>query len=389
MRVCVVSFKECWQDEAGGWLSYGGFPVQMGAIASLFDEMTLVIVGVERRKGGILLPANAQVVPLRRPTGKDTRRKISVLAHLPYYLRMIAAHVRQTDVVYVPLPGDIPFLGMLVALVFRKRLIANYGGSWVRNSQTTLMNRVTKAWMRFFAVSKNIMLAVGEGEIPPARGIDWIFATALSRSELDRKSPVLDRGLSTPPRLAYVGRLSSEKGVAYLVEAVALLKGEGLGPIPTVTLIGDGPERKALEAKVRDLGCDAVMAFAGQLNRTELSRHLHQADFCVQPSLTEGLSAAWLDAMAHGLPVLASEVGAARGVVGSRGERGWLVPPGDARTLATTLSKVLTAPVDWPALRRRCRAYAEARTLEAWAREIGQICERRWNMLLEEGKLRA
>src|SRR4051812_28801142 len=52
MRVCAVSFKECWQED-GRWLTYGGFPSQMAAIASLFDEMTLVIVRVPSRRGGM------------------------------------------------------------------------------------------------------------------------------------------------------------------------------------------------------------------------------------------------------------------------------------------------------------------------------------------------
>ncbi len=389
MRVCVVSFKECWEDASGTWLSYGGFPLQMGALGSLYDEMTLVIVRGPTRSGGIPLPRYARIVPLRRPVGKDTRRKISILTHLPYYVRAIARCVRRADVVYVPLPGDIPFLGMLVAILLRKRLIANYGGSWAPNSRTTLMNRITRAWMRTFAGGRNVMLAVGEGGVPPARRMDWIFATALSRSELDRIHPVFERGLSSPPRVAYAGRLAPEKGVVYLIEAVALLKKDGATPLPFVTVIGDGPARSVLEAKARQLQCDGVVRFTGQLDRSGLSKELSLADLCVQPSLTEGLSAAWLDAMAHGLPVVASEVGAARAVIGAQGERGWLVPPGSAQALATALRRVFSSPIDWPSLRRHCRAYIEERTLEAWAQQIGQICATRWRISLVEGRLQA
>ena len=42
MNVCVVSFKECWRDASGAWMTDGGFPRQMTAIASLFDEMVIV-----------------------------------------------------------------------------------------------------------------------------------------------------------------------------------------------------------------------------------------------------------------------------------------------------------------------------------------------------------
>jgi len=98
-------------------------------------------------------------------------------------------------------------------------------------------------------------------------------------------------------------------------------------------------------------------------------------------------AAPWLDAMAHGLPVLASEVGAARRVIGEDGERGWLVPPGEPPALAAQLARILTSPRDWPALRRRCRAYADGRTLEAWTRRIGELCALRWQVRYADGRL--
>ena len=56
MRVCVVTFVECWQDDAGNWLGPGGFPPQMTAIGNLFSDMTMLVVGAESRSGGIPLP---------------------------------------------------------------------------------------------------------------------------------------------------------------------------------------------------------------------------------------------------------------------------------------------------------------------------------------------
>lgn len=390
VRLCVVSFKECWQDESGTWLSYGGFPLQMAAVASLFDKTTLVIVRGRPRTGGIPLSGVTETIALRSPYGTDLRRKVSVLANLLYYVGTIGKHVRGADVVHVPAPGDMPLLGMLIALFFRKRLIVRYGSSWVTTSQTTVIHKLTRACMRQFAGGRNVMLATGEARAVPAKGLRWVFATALSKSELDTIRPSLDRGLAQPPRLVYVGRLSLEKGVAVLIRALGLLRDEGFHLLPVVMLVGDGPERRALEELVEELGCSAWVKFAGHCNRGELSSHLMNADICVQPSRTEGFSKAWLDAMAHGLPVLSSNVGAAAAVVGEREEsaRGWLVPPEDDRALAAALRQAITGARDWPALRRRCRAYVESRTLEAWARQIGDACAAQWNISIVDGKLR-
>jgi glycosyltransferase involved in cell wall biosynthesis len=366
----------------------------MGAVASLFDQMVLVIVRATPRDagtggGGIPLPASARVVPLRGPRGRDARRKLSVAFRLPYYLWKIGNSMRGVDVVHLPLPGDIPLLALGVALLMRKRTIVRYGGSWPTNAQTTAMDRLTKACMRRFAGGRNVMLATGGGAEAPSPGMAWIFSTALSRAELESATPCLARALATQPRLLYVGRLSPEKGVATLLRALSALAGSGLRPLPHLTLAGDGPERSDLETIARGLGIADAVTFAGQLERSALSAELARADLCVQPSLTEGFSKAWLDAMSHGLPVLASEVGAARAVIGADGERGWLVPPGDADALAAALRRVLTAPLDWPELRRRCRAYVEGMTLEEWGREIGEQCTRAWGWTLTNGRLRA
>jgi glycosyltransferase involved in cell wall biosynthesis len=383
--------KVCWQEPDGRWMSSGGFPLQMGAIASLFDEMVLVVVRGVPQPGGLPLPANARVVPLTSPRGVDLRRKLSVLARSPYYLWRIGASMRGVDAVHVPLPGDLPLLALITAALARKHVIARYGGSWWPNAETTAMDRFTKRCMRRLASRngrRNVMLATGDDGTAPAPGMSWIFSTALSRSELQAIRPCLDRALADPPRLVYVGRLSVEKGVAHLLRALASLAQVRSCPLPRLTVIGDGPDRSRLEALARELGCEQIVTFTGQLARERLAVELGRADLCVQPSLTEGFSKAWLDAMAHGLPVLASNVGAARAVIGDAGEHGWLVPPGDVPALTEAIHHVLTGPIEWPSLRRRCRAYVEERTLEAWAGRIGDQCAQEWGWTIINGRLR-
>ena len=389
MRVCIVSFKECWQDAEGCWTSYGGFPAQMKAISSLFDETDLVICSGRPREGGMPLPAAARIVALRNPPGRGLRRKLAVLAKFPYYVGEIRRHVRAADAVHVPVPGDIALLGLLMALLYRKPLVARFCGSWRVQGRQTLANRFTRAIMSRFAGGRNVMLATGLADDPPSERMHWIFSTAMSRDEVQALRPELDRGLSDRPRAIFAGRLAQPKGVDHLIRALAKLRKEGFTPLPHLTVVGDGPERAHLMKMAKAKGLSELIEFTGQLDRRRLSERMMQADFCLHGSLTEGLCKAWLDSMAHGLPVVAYAAGAAPAVLGEDGERGWLAPVGDVDALARRIRSVISEPRDWPALRRRCRAYAEERTLESWSVVIGELCAAAWGVTLEEGRLTA
>jgi glycosyltransferase involved in cell wall biosynthesis len=387
MRVCVVSIKECWRDAGGAWYADGGFPRQMDALASIFDAMELLVTEVAPREGGLPLPAAARVVPLRKPGGTDLRRKLAFAARLPEYVGAIVRHAWRADVIHTPLPGDLALLGLWVGLALRKRVLARYGGSWHPTAVTTLFNRITRASMRAFAGGRNVMLAAGAGVRPPARNVNWLFSSAISEQELRVIQPRFDRGIGSPPRIVYLGRLSPEKGVTVLIRAVAILARSGFAPMPQVLLIGGGPQRAELEALLERLECRPWVRMTGQLRREQLRPLVDAADFCVQPSFTESLSKAWIDAMAHGLPVLTSPVGAAAEAIGGEGGRGWLVPPGDPEALAARIRGVIEGPVDWPALRRRCREYAESHTLEGWRDRIAMLCAAQWNCRLSNGRL--
>jgi glycosyltransferase involved in cell wall biosynthesis len=278
-------------------------------------------------------------------------------------------------------------IAMALAIFYRKRLIARYGGSWTTTGVSTPMNRITRALMRHFGGGRNVMFACGEGPKEPAPGVHWLFGTAVTQSDLDAIRPQFERGLSDPPRIICAGRLSPEKGIVNLIRAFHQLISEGFQPLPRLTIAGDGPDRQMLEAISARLGCDKLITFVGQLNPESLSLHFVNADFCVQPSYTESMGKVWLDALAHGLPVLSSAVGSASVVFGNDGERGWLVPPGDVFALAETLKRILRGPIDWPSLRSRCREYVEPRTLEVWGQTIGETCASHWKATFEHGKL--
>lgn len=183
---------------------------------------------------------------------------------------------------------------------------------------------------------------------------------------------VADPGLrSTPPsaskQLLYVGRLSTEKGVGVLVEAFSrLLDRHGL----QLVIVGDGPEHTALERRA-----GPGVRFVGRLSHEETLRRMHGARALVFPSICyEGQPMAVLEAMAAGLPVVASDLGGVPEIL--EGGAGWLCRSGDAAAWETAL-RGLADPATVDATGRAARArWQERHTPEAGLSQLQAAYER-------------
>ena len=133
-------------------------------------------------------------------------------------------------------------------------------------------------------------------------------------------------------RLACLSRLSHEKGVDLLVRAVALAAMQGAHV--RATIAGDGPERDTLELLAAELRVLDRVHFIGRVD--DIVPVLREADALVIPSRSENLPLAALEAIAAGVPVVATDVGGVGEIV-RPGITGWLVPPEDAGELAAVL----------------------------------------------------
>jgi glycosyltransferase involved in cell wall biosynthesis len=182
----------------------------------------------------------------------------------------------------------------------------------------------------------------------PTWGADVVIAVSNAVARLvDQSDPkIVNYGVDVPSAsalgsesgrlLGVACRLDPEKGVIYLIQAVASLREEF--PDLRLEIAGSGRERSALEDEVRRYGLSDVVSFLGW--RSDLTQVLTKWDIFVLPSLEEGLPIAVLDAMAVGLPVVATLVGGTPELV-DNGCTGWLVPARDPRALADRLRALL------------------------------------------------
>jgi len=145
--------------------------------------------------------------------------------------------------------------------------------------------------------------------------------------------------LSSRPVIVCVGRLSPEKGHKVLLEAAhsLVLTGQEF----QLLLVGDGPERAALE-RLRDrLALKDRVMFLGQ--RKDMDMVYAAADILVLPSFKEGVPNVVLEAMANGVAIVATRVGGVPEMVRD-GKEALLVPPNDAHALRFALERMLRSP---------------------------------------------
>lgn len=141
----------------------------------------------------------------------------------------------------------------------------------------------------------------------------------------------------TGNNLLFVGRLAAVKGLPVLFEALSELQKDH--PDIRLTLIGDGPDRAALETLARPLG--EMVKFVGYKSQTEVAQTLRTTDALVLPSFAEGLPVVLMEAMAARLPVITTRIAGVPELV-EDGTSGVLVPAGDVEALTAGIARVLT-----------------------------------------------
>jgi glycosyltransferase involved in cell wall biosynthesis len=379
----VVSHKPCWPspDSPTGFATDGGFPMQMRALAELFDETRVLVpcAPAANRNGEIALGGHRlRIVPLSAPTGTGMRRKLAMIAWAVRNGIVILREVNAAGAVHVPIPGDVGTIGMLVAFALRKPLCVRHCGNWQRRA--TPAEALWRWFMERAGGRRNLMLATGGMDEPPSPWhphIRWIFSTSLTEREL--AACALERD-NPAPRLILVGRQERGKGTEILLDAAWELSGEL--PDLTVDVVGDGSALNEFRARAASLGLRDRVRFHGKVDRTRVIELLQGAGLFCFPTASEGFPKVVLEAMACGLPVITTRVSVLPFLIGA--DCGVILEERGAPALAEAVRRCLR---DGDAYRRMSRAaIARARqySLERWRDTIGEWMRAAWGPLRSE-----
>jgi glycosyltransferase involved in cell wall biosynthesis len=282
------------------------------------------------------------------------------------------------DVVHVHWPLPHAVFGAAARQVSGAPVIAQFYSvelRWVRHGLPFL-----RGFIRWAITSANRVVAISTSTADEIRLVAPVPVAVIPYSvELPtlppesalRRSAGGDSGIaSRASRILFVGRLVPRKGVTYLLGALAELP-----QTASLTIIGDGPERAALEAQAIALALGDRVTFRGWVSNDALRESYLDTSIFVLPAVvdergdTEGLGVVLLEAMSFGIPVVASAVGGITDVVVHE-ETGLLVPPNDARALAAAITRLATDT----ALAERLGRAGEARVRDqfGWPRIMAQ-----------------
>jgi glycosyltransferase involved in cell wall biosynthesis len=186
----------------------------------------------------------------------------------------------------------------------------------------------------YTAVSQAVAQQLSQSFQVPSRKIRVIYngIPTASYDETTTRGPVSQRG-SKRPIVLTVARLDAQKGHKFLLDAITQI------PDAHFLLAGEGAEQAGLQAQARELGIGDRLSFLGY--RSDVPDLLASCDLFVLPSLYEGFPLSVLEAMAAGKPVVATAVGGTPEAVIDQ-VTGYIVPPGDANSLAGAIRKVLS-----------------------------------------------
>ena len=265
------------------------------------------------------------------------RREIRPLADLRAFLRLVRLCRRlRPDVLHLH-SSKAGFLGRMAGHLSGVPVVVFTPHCWSFQSADAGKRRFYIALERFASRFCDMTIAVSEQEAREAQELGVVHAekirvihNGLSDAELAQPE-----GVVRDIPFVSVGRLDEQKGYGYLLDAMAELV--AVEPDVRLSIVGDGPLRADLEAKVASLGLQEAVRFEGE--QPDARPYLRRAQVFVLSSLWEGLPYTIIEAMAARVPVISSDVGGCRELVVD-GETGLLVRPRDPSALAAAMRRL-------------------------------------------------
>jgi glycosyltransferase involved in cell wall biosynthesis len=345
----------------------GGAERQAQQLASRLLQNGVTVHVLTRRLPGLVPYEEIDGIPIHRVTTIG-RGALASLSYTASALMWLFRHRSDLDVLHCYQPFSPMTIGLTAKALWDKPIIVKLTTSGshgnLREIQRMPLTQMRKRMMqrvdRFVAISAEMMAELRAWDIPAERivqipnGVDTNGFAPPTLKDKQRAREVL--GLANTVQVTvYAGRLTAKKRVDILLQAWKFVC--RLHTSARLLLVGDGPERTALQALAGELDLGQSVTFCGA--QPEVLPYLHAADLFVLPSVSEGLSNALLEAMAAGLSCIASNIGGNVDLIADE-ENGVLFEPGNIKQLTDMLLRLSRNEAEREEFGRRARETVEA-----------------------------
>lgn len=310
--------------------------------------------------------------PYGTPVKIIGKGKSGTALHRAFAAGVVADMVRlrhSYDIVYFLMQGLHLAAGLPVARLLGKPILMKISGSGIiTNMQQSFFGRLELKWLaqwaaRVMILNDGIATEARQAGIAPER-LYWmpnpVDTEEFAPVSGDRRA-LLRQGFhlsDSAPVALFVGRLAPEKELASLIDAFRLVVNQR--PEAQLVLVGDGPERAALQKQSSALGLDSHIRFTGRQPMDQVVAWLQIADLFTLVSSLEGFPCSLVEAMSTGLPAVASDIAANRQLI-AQGEHGYLAKLRDPSSIAQQILRIFEDP-------------AKARLMGQTGRDV--VCDR-------------
>ena len=305
-----------------------------GLISSGFSVSILT-----RRTGTLASYEKIQGVPVYRSIRTVPWGKLFGLTYMLTVFLFLHRMRHSYDIIHCHLAqGFHSPVSLLVRALFKKKIVIKIGATGPL-SDFKMLQRVLLGnfFLRLLRHADRIITVCGQATVEArTMGIPFSSIEQIPNGvDTDLFRPLSDRKKNSC--ITFVGRLDYMKGVHVLLQAFQLLKQKNSDAC--LQIIGNGPEREPLKKMAQEFGISDSVVFCGEVQ--DVAPRLQQSAALVLPSLSEGLSNVVLEAMACGLPVVATRAGGTVDLIND-GVSGILVEPERADTLCEALYQILS-----------------------------------------------
>ena len=362
--------------------AYGPYAREIEIWADLFDEVIIAAPVRKEEPTGFAIPINRRNVslsPQMETGGKTLSAKLLQLLSLPIHIFRLCRAIRRADAIHVRCPGNLGLLGVILAPLFSKKNIAKYAGQWPDYDGEPWSFRLQKKILRSRWWNSPVTV-YGEWPGEPQHVVPF-FTSMMTREQVaDAGAVSSEKNLEVPIRIVFSGRLSKEKGVHHLIEAIGILKERGLAV--EVAIVGNGAEFDSLQKQVAALGIADQVKMIGDVQYEAGLEYFKWGHILVLPSQSEGFPKVLAEAMCHGMVCIGTNSGLVPKMLEGRGI---VLDSVSAKSIADAIEEISSDADRFEKMSRAGVEWASQYSIEGLREALQELMEKSWGVSLGRG----